>query len=144
MIGETISHYNILSKLGSGGMGVVYLAEDTKLRRKVALKFLPQEFTREKKARERFIQEARAASSLDHPNICTIHSIEETGEPKEKTGARTFIVMACYEGKPLESIAVAYANCRDCNKAFLVAREIERGDKQTEVFEMITNILVER
>ncbi|MEJ2196733.1 MAG: protein kinase, partial [Ignavibacteriaceae bacterium] len=78
MIGETILHYRIIEKLGEGGMGVVYKAQDSKLDRIVALKFLPPHLLTDKESEQRFISEAKAASSLDHPNICTIHDINKT------------------------------------------------------------------
>ena len=96
MIGTTISHYKILEKLGTGGMGVVYKAEDARLKRTVALKFLPPDLTRDPEAKQRFIHEAQAASALQHYNICSVHDIDETND------GQLFIVMDCYEGKSLK------------------------------------------
>ena len=116
MIGKTISHYNILEKLGGGGMGVVYKAEDIKLKRIVALKFLPPAFSFDKEAKKRFINEAQTASSLQHYNICNIHDIDETKD------GQIFICMDLYEGEILKA-------------------KIERGKLKTdEVVNIITQV----
>jgi serine/threonine protein kinase/Flp pilus assembly protein TadD len=96
MIGKVVSHYQIISKLGSGGMGVVYKAEDIRLKRTVALKFLPSEFSFDEDAKVRFMHEAQAASSLQHNNICNIHEIDETKD------GQLFICMDYYEGESLK------------------------------------------
>ncbi len=96
MVGKTISHYKIIERIGGGGMGVVYKAEDTKLKRHVALKFLPHEFTDDPIAKKRFIREAQSASSLDHSNIYIIHEIDETED------GQLFIAMAYYQGETLK------------------------------------------
>jgi serine/threonine protein kinase len=96
--GQTVAHYEIIRRLGQGGMGVVYQARDTKLDRTVALKFLPPHLAVDPEANARFMREAKAASALDHANICTIYEIGDTDE-----GA-LYIAMAFYEGHPLDVI----------------------------------------
>ncbi|MGB2958891.1 MAG: serine/threonine-protein kinase, partial [Bacteroidota bacterium] len=100
MIDRTIAHYKILSKLGEGGMGVVYTAEDTRIQRTVAVKFLPQHVTPGQQEQERILHEARAAGRLNHPNICTIFAVEEIDDER-------FIVMEYVEGKTLRELIQA-------------------------------------
>src|SRR5713226_266961 len=110
MIGQTISHYRITGQVGSGGMGVVYEAEDLNLGRKVALKFLPPQLSRDQNALDRFLLEARTASALNHPNICTIFAIEKIQVENE---AQSFIAMELLEGETLDRRLSAGAMAMD-------------------------------
>jgi serine/threonine protein kinase len=146
MVGQTVSHYRILERLGAGGMGIVYRAEDTTLKRQVALKFLPRDDTLLPHAEERFLHEARAASALDHPNICTIHEIAKTEE------GQLFLVMSCYEGETLrarlqrqaltvnEAIAIAAQLCDGLGAAH--ERKIVHRDLKPDNIMILSNGLV--
>jgi len=121
MIGETISHYRIIEKIGEGGMGVVYMAEDLMLNRNVAIKFLHESTSRDKGNLERLISEARAAALLEHPNICPVYDIDDRE-------GKTFVVMPCFEGKTLREL-------RDrgpvpVDKALEIAIQIASGLKE--------------
>jgi serine/threonine protein kinase/Tfp pilus assembly protein PilF len=119
MIGQTISHYRILGKLGEGGMGMVYTAEDTALKRTVALKFLAPALTSDSEAKKSFILEAQTASALDHPNICTIHEINETAE------GQLFIAMSCYQGETLKERIRRGPTC--LQEAIHLIRQVAEG-----------------
>jgi len=125
MIGQTISHYQILEKLGQGGMGIVYKAQDLKLDRFVALKFLPPHLEQSDEEKARFIQEAKAASALDHPNICTIYEINET------TDGQIFIAMGFYEGETLkqkiQDVGTRHVASLQMNDAVDIAIQIAQG-----------------
>ena len=137
MVGETVSHYRIIAEIGAGGMGVVYKAEDLRLGRLVALKFLPPQLVRDPDAKRRFFQEARTASAIDHVNVCTIHDIEET------TDGRVFLSMAYCDGETLkkrlergplaatEAVRVAVQVARGlarAHQAGIVHRDVKPGN----------------
>ena len=121
MIGSTISHYKVLDKLGQGGMGVVYQAEDAKLERAVALKFLAPHLVQDPEVRKRFEREAKAAASLDHANVCTVYEIDEAD-------GKTFIVMAYVEGESLDK-KIARGPLK-LEEALDIAQQIAKGPKR--------------
>lgn len=131
MIGKKISHYKIIERLGQGGMGVVYKAEDVKLRRPVALKFLPSDLTRDKEANQRFIYEAQNASALDHQNVCTIYEIEESDD------GQMFIAMAHYEGETLKEKIDSHPEGMPLEKAIDIAIQIAEGLEKVHKHEIV-------
>ena len=136
LIGTTVSHYKIIEKLGGGGLGVVFRAEDTQLDRIVALKFLPTNLQTNAQAKLRFIQEAKAASALDHPNICTIYEIGETQPPDAEPGqGQLFIAMAYYDGQTLKQIIKQGPLPLD--EALDVATQIARGLAQAHTKDIV-------
>ncbi len=148
MKGKIVSHYKILEKLGGGGMGEVYKAEDLKLRRTVALKFLPAYFSRDSEAKKRFILEAQTASSLDHPNICTIYEIDETSDFPDQAAGKMFIAMAYYEGEILKNkIQPRLISQNDAvNIAIQVAKGLAKAHQQGIIHRDIkpANIIITR
>jgi len=128
VIGRTVSHYRITRQLGSGGMGVVYEAIDTKLDRTIALKFLPPESTRDPGAKARFVHEAKAASALDHPNVCNIHEIDETDD------GQLFLAMARYEGETLQDRIARGPLPLD--EALEIARQVAEGLTEAHALEI--------
>jgi len=128
MIGETMLHYKILEKLGEGGMGIVYKADDTKLKREVAIKFLPRFISTNKEERQRFEIEAQAAAALNHPNIAHIYAIEETEN-------EMFIVMELINGKELKEIintSRSTINKKEIKGGMLLEEEINKAKHRAE------------